>query len=454
MVNLEAVPKLVSTMGPLDSAKLESILMPTCPIPGFEGFTEPEGLGTNGVLILGEAAGENEVADSLPFRPNAPAGSVLERAIKRSGFNRNQFVVFNVVPARPPHNHLEGARYEGEAIAWGLPYVRDVIARFKPSVVLCLGNVALKATTGLTGIVENRGYPIASTVLGLPVIASLHPAFLRRGAMAYLSVLMHDLKFAVAFAGALRQSESKLKGAIREDGPGANVNRRSPSGPGNDVEDNPKRVFPNGPLSLASVNPQPAAYTTIRVTFWSPVLWREVSYEIPQPLPSLYDVTAPTGYVCYPTESDALEFEMLCAEHTQTMLAYDIETPYVKGEENDPESSEIKSIQFSLAPETGIFMPWRAPFDEIARRILALRNPKIGANNWRFDRPILQSNGCVINGLDYDLRWMWKHLQPDLSGGLSFIGSFYAPEISPWKHLSTNDPVYGIKDIDILQRII
>ena len=50
-----------------------------CPCPG-EGFSRPEGRGTLGVLIVGEALGEH---DGLPFRPNAPAGSVLERALNR-----------------------------------------------------------------------------------------------------------------------------------------------------------------------------------------------------------------------------------------------------------------------------------------------------------------------------------------------------------------------------------
>lgn len=397
-----------------------------CPVPGARGEQHPTGSCTNGVLVLGEAMGDAEADEGRGFVESAPAGSVLERAIKRCGFNREQFCIWNVVPVQPPNNYLEGAPYENEAIAWGLQYVREVIARFHPSVILALGNVALKASTGLTGILENRGYPIASTALGLPVVASLHPAYLRRGAMAYLSVLMHDIRFAVAYAAALRYTSQ--------------WSPQTPTGA-------------SFPQSGVYTDTRPTSCT--KVEFWSPVLWRNVSYDIPQPLPSLNEPLAPQGYVCHPTETDALAFEGSVMSSEGTMLAYDIETPYVKGEENDPESAAITSIQFSLAPASGIFMPWRDPFIPVARRILASRNPKVGANNWRFDRPLLAANDCAIGGRDYDVRWMWKHFQPDLSGALAFIASFYCPEVAPWKHLDRSHPaVYGIRDVDVLQRIL
>lgn len=61
------------------------------------GFSLPEGSGTLGVLILGEALGENEAREAKPFRPYAQAGSLLERVIKMCGFDRQQFRLFNMV---------------------------------------------------------------------------------------------------------------------------------------------------------------------------------------------------------------------------------------------------------------------------------------------------------------------------------------------------------------------
>jgi uracil-DNA glycosylase family 4 len=376
-----------------------------CPIPGARGTQQPTGLCTNGVLLLGEAMGDAERDESRGFVEYAPAGSVLERAIKRSGFTREQFGMWNVVPTQPPNNYLEGAPYEAEAIAWGLPLLREQIARWQPRVILAIGNVALKATTGLSGISIARGYPIASA-LGIPVIGTLHPAFLRRGKMGYMSVLMHDLKFAVALA------------------------------------------------ATAFAHPAPRA-----VSFWSPVLWRSVTYPIPGALPSLSDPPVPMGYECYPTAASALDFLHQMEHDSSRLLAYDIETPrshHTSEDETDElEDAHILSIQFSAAPDTGIFLPWREPFIDIARAILALPNPKVGANSWRFDDLRLAAAGCPVAGTRHDLRWAWKHFQPDLSGALQFIASFYAPECGPWKHQNSAHPqFYGIRDVDMTLRCL
>lgn len=377
-----------------------------CPISGARGTQQPTGLGTNGVLLLGEAMGQQEADEGRGFVESAPAGSVLERAIRRSGFRREQFVVWNVVPVQPPNNYLEGAPYEADAIQWGLGLLDEIVSRYRPRCILALGNVALKATTGLSGVMEARGFPLPCPRYGIPVIGTLHPAFLRRGAMAYLSVLMHDLKFAVALA-ALGDRE--------------------------------------------------------RVEFWSPVLWHQVSYIRPI-LGPRNEPVVPPDYCCYPSESDARDFLRQVESDSTRLVAYDIETPWspTKGEDetdeddrNDQAGDSIVSIQFSVAPGSGIFMPWRPPFIEIAHAVLGTRNPKVGANNWRFDDPRLRLTGCEIGGTRHDIRWAFKHLQPDLSGGLQFITSFYAPELGPWKMLHASHPAfYGIRDVDALMRII
>jgi uracil-DNA glycosylase family 4 len=358
---------------------------------------------------VAEALGDHEAEDGLPMRPHAPAGSVLERAIRRCGLDRSQFAIWNIVPVQPPNNWLEGAPYEAAAIAWGLTFLPAIVARFKPRVILTLGNVALRAITTLGDITSTRGYPLASlgpSVCGpdgaaIPVIGSLHPAYLRRGKMSHLGVLMHDLRFATALAQNTRQ-ENQCK-----------------------------------------------------VEFWSPVLWRQVTYDIPWPLPSLNAIRPEPGYQMFPTEQEALDYLYECERQPSRLISYDIETPYGATKETDEDDTDNKilSIQFSTAPATGIFLPWRGDFIEVARRILALGNPKVGANCWRFDAPRLASNGCPIAGTQHDLRWAWKHFQPDLNASLQFITSFYAPERGPWKHLSQVQPQwYGIRDVDMTLR--
>jgi uracil-DNA glycosylase family 4 len=381
-----------------------------CPIPGSTSWCDPEGSGANGVLILGEACGDAEARDHLPFRPYAPSGSVLERAIRRCGYNREQFVIFNVCPVQPPKNFLEGAPYETEAIQWGSEILEGVIAKYKPRCILTLGNIPLKATTGLAGeklsVSHLRGWMIPAlsrfSNVSIPVVATFHPSFLRRGAMALFSVLMHDLKLSIAVANA-RMGQT--------------------------------------------------------VAFHSPVLSRDVHFTR-GPLPDLFNPVVPAGYTTHPLESQAWEFLKEAEDDPRLLIGFDIETPRSSVtselESDELEDRDILSIQFSLHKGSGIFLPWREPFIEISKRILALPNEKGGANVWRFDCPLLEAHGCRLNGTVHDVRWMWHAMQPDLRASLQFIASFYNDgSMAPYKHLHQSYPgYYGIADVDWIERII
>lgn len=175
-----------------------------CPIPHARGMLRPEGTGSCGVMILGESMGDQEVEEGLPFRPSAQAGSVLERAIRRAGFRREMFSVWNVLPCQPPNNKIN-KKWESAAIEWGRSYLEEQIDRFQPRCILALGNTAIRATTGLTGdklgVHQLAGYilpGIKSTYP--PVVASFHPSYLRRGAMSLLGVVMRTIKLALMVA--------------------------------------------------------------------------------------------------------------------------------------------------------------------------------------------------------------------------------------------------------------
>lgn len=374
-----------------------------CPFPSDgKRLTVPDGKGSLRVLVLGEAPGESENATGVPFFPGAPAGSVLDRAIRRCGFTREQFVLWNVVPVQPPNNWLEGAPWEHQAVAWGRPMLERVIHDYKPSVVLALGNVALRTASGmvghLRGVSHLRGFVLPG-ILGIPCVGSFHPSFLRRGAMPLLSVLMHDIKLAVAVA----------RGA--------------------------------------------------RCVFHCPVLSRDFTYDPALVTTDPNNPTTPPGYITHPTEAQAWDFLRELEGHPERLLAYDIETPRsavtVEDESDELAETQILSIQFSMEAGTGVFMPWRDPFIEVARRVLAGKSAKVGANTWRFDDPLLEAHGCPLRGTRHDVRWMWHHLQPDLRAGLQFIASFYALEMGPWKHLHESHPeLYGIADVDVIQRIM
>jgi uracil-DNA glycosylase family 4 len=347
-----------------------------CPIPGAYGWQDISGKGSSGVLILGEAMGEQEAEESRGFVEWAPAGSVLERAIRRGGMDRDQFLMWNVVPVRPPNNWLEGAPWELEAVAWGKTYLEEVIQKYRPKAILALGGVATRATTGLAGdklgVSSLTGFVLNSHYDKVPVIPCFHPSYLRRGKMSHFGVLLRAIRLAVSVA-----REGRVP------------------------------VLP--PLSRP-----------------------------------------PVGYKMFPNEEEALAYEKE-AERAR-VIAYDIETPY-SGDDAAEEAEgvqTIKSIQFSIHGEEGIFLPWRPPFIDVARRILSNRVAKLGWNVWRFDDPLLKSEGCTINGEVHDLMWAWHHLNPDLPRGLQFAAA-QSGWPWPWKHYHTSDQqFYGIVDVDVL----
>lgn len=166
------------------------------------------------------------------------------------------------------------------------------------------------------------------------------------------------------------------------------------------------------------------------------------------------------GYCLHPTEAQANLF--LEGIKYSEWLAYDIETFYSteEAEAEEHDNKDIRSIQFSLGPDSGVYFPWRDPFIPIAKAILASGVRKAGWNNWRFDDPVLRAHGCTINGEVHDLMWAWHHSQPDLPRSLQFAAAMQGPNITqpthrwlyPWKNLDAQSPeFYGIVDVDVLQ---
>ena len=179
-----------------------------------EGFSQPDGLGTYRVGLVGEALGERERDDSLPFRPYAPAGSILMRALRRAGLEREGFFLFNALSCRPPRNYLEGAPYEASAIAHCKVHRDRIVEQYRPKGLVALGNIPLKTLTNY-GVGKKRtisflrGYTVPSKDYpDVWVLPTFHPSFLlpRRdakggaGGMKLLGALIYDLKRAVEFA--------------------------------------------------------------------------------------------------------------------------------------------------------------------------------------------------------------------------------------------------------------
>lgn len=174
---------------------------------GFSAnVVEPFGTGANGVMVVAEAPGQWEDEYGVPLHTSGDSGAVFNRALRRVGMNREQFVICNTVPARPPNNWLEKAPWEADAIAWGKELLQQAMVAYRPRTILALGAVATRVTTGLAGpklgMGHLTGYVLPGMrectyhVLGAPVVPCFHPAYIRRGKMSHLSVLMRCLRLA------------------------------------------------------------------------------------------------------------------------------------------------------------------------------------------------------------------------------------------------------------------
>ena len=134
------------------------------------------------VLILGEAPGAEEDREGRPFVGRA--GKLLDQMFAAIGLSRDGIApekalyITNVLPWRPPGNRDP----ETQEIAMMQPFVARHIALAAPDVIVVMGNIALRALTGTTGILKARG--VWTTAQGLPVLPMTHPAYLLRNPAA------------------------------------------------------------------------------------------------------------------------------------------------------------------------------------------------------------------------------------------------------------------------------
>src|SRR3990167_10078308 len=99
----------------------------SCPLAGsMQGWVGPDGSGSSGVLVVGEAGGADEAQSGLPFV--GKAGYYLFSNLKRVGLERDQFRIHNCLSCTPPNNKLAGMSYESAAIGHCRPNLDATIA--------------------------------------------------------------------------------------------------------------------------------------------------------------------------------------------------------------------------------------------------------------------------------------------------------------------------------------
>jgi len=361
----------------------------------------PEGTGSSGVIFFGESLGSHEAKDRLPFRPQADAGSMLMRALRRVPVERETLKLTNLVWYQPPGNKLSGMPYEFDAIRGSRADNDRLVEEMKPRAILALGGLAFRELSGLKGnktnisltrgfIVDSEWYP------GIPVIGTFHPSALHRG------------------------SKGKNSEGVKTETPGGGT---------------------IGPNLLG-------------------VLVRDIKLALDV---AKNGRPARPEFREWKLGASLEDWEMLLRDtksRPEWILSYDFETWNTfetddEGEMKISSSSEPTQFQLSIRPGHALVSPWTSSLREVVGKLMSLPNPKLDWNGRKFDRPLLRDLGIRMDiGTWHDGMDMWHHAQPDIQRGLQFAASFACPEAGPWKHLAFLEPLrYGAFDVDMPLRV-
>lgn len=125
------------------------------------------------LMFIGEAPGENEDLQGLPFVGRA--GELLDKILAAIKMHRSQVYIANIIKCRPPQNRTP----RSDEVAACLPYLYQQIELIRPKLIVCLGLVAAKNLLKVEYTVE-RFRSTLFQFAGIDVVVTYHPAALLR----------------------------------------------------------------------------------------------------------------------------------------------------------------------------------------------------------------------------------------------------------------------------------
>ena len=174
---------------------------PRSPIVNYD--FPPDRSQWNGLFLVGEAPGKDEVRLGHPFVGRS--GQLLNEILAEAGIERALSLVANVFRYQPPGNKvdhffiskraakLQGLQIAEEAGAFGsawckqeffqeINHLKDVLNEWRPRIVIALGRTPFWALTGQNGLLANIGKTFDCRLLpGTSVIPTFHPSYILRG---------------------------------------------------------------------------------------------------------------------------------------------------------------------------------------------------------------------------------------------------------------------------------
>lgn len=150
-----------------------------------------EGTAKSGLMIIGEAPGEEEDRQGRPFVGRA--GQLLTKIIESIKLKRQDVYIANALKCRPPFNRQP----QEDELDNCREYLEAQIKFIKPMVILCVGNFAVRTLL-------SSGQPISklrgkfTEFLGIPLMPTFHPSYLLRNPSAK-KLVWHDVQKVKAF---------------------------------------------------------------------------------------------------------------------------------------------------------------------------------------------------------------------------------------------------------------
>jgi len=139
-------------------------------IPGI-GSVTPQ------LLIVGEAPGRYEDEQGIPFV--GPTGRILDDCLFKAGIRRSDTYITNVIKYRPPLNDLKKLHLINVSIDDSVKELwENEINKLHPNCILAIGDLALQAVAGVSGILNYRGSILTANDGHTKVVATIHPAAL------------------------------------------------------------------------------------------------------------------------------------------------------------------------------------------------------------------------------------------------------------------------------------
>jgi uracil-DNA glycosylase len=157
----------------------------------------------NGLVLVGEAPGHEEVKQGRPFVGRS--GQLLNETLTEGGIERARCLVSNVFRIRPPDNKVDhffaskraaqqqnltiieelgpfGSSWCKGDYASEIQHLREVLHQWRPRMIVALGRTPFWALSGGNGIIANAGRLFDCRLLpGTKVIPTFHPSYILRG---------------------------------------------------------------------------------------------------------------------------------------------------------------------------------------------------------------------------------------------------------------------------------